>query len=53
MATLGGLLFLQQEITDMGVQNINGAMFWMLANATFSNMYNVLRVSKHKWQGLE
>jgi len=40
-----GLIYLQLDTDQQGVQNINGVLFLMLTNMTFSNVFGVLNVS--------
>jgi ATP-binding cassette, subfamily G (WHITE), eye pigment precursor transporter len=42
IALLFGLIFLQQELTQEGVQNINGVLFLFITNMSFSNMFAVI-----------
>jgi ABC-type multidrug transport system permease subunit len=44
MAIILGILYLGQEENQVGIQNINGALFLMLTNMTFSNMFSVVNV---------
>jgi len=44
MAFILGILYLGQEENQVGIQNINGALFLMLTNMTFSNMFSVVNV---------
>ncbi|GFT35026.1 protein white [Nephila pilipes] len=42
MGLLIGLIFLQQDMDQKGVMNINGAIFLLLVNVSFNNMYTVI-----------
>ncbi|XP_045168960.2 protein white-like [Mercenaria mercenaria] len=42
LAVVLGLLYLQLDLTQEGVMNINGVMYLMLLNMTFVNMFAVL-----------
>ncbi|GFV96372.1 protein white [Trichonephila clavipes] len=42
MGLLIGLIFLQQDMDQKGVMNINGALFLLLVNVSFNNMYTVI-----------
>ncbi|XP_075159333.1 protein white-like [Haematobia irritans] len=44
VAILIGLIFLQQPLTQVGVMNINGAIFLFLTNMTFQNVFAVINV---------
>merc|ERR1712037_267213 len=44
MAIILGILYLGQKENQVGIQNINGALFLMLTNMTFSNMFSVVNV---------
>ncbi|XP_055346252.1 protein white-like [Paramacrobiotus metropolitanus] len=44
IALLLGIIFLRQENTAEGVQNINGAIFLFLTNMTFGNLFAVINV---------
>ena len=37
-----GLIFLQIELDQIGVQNINGVLFLLLTNSSFSNIFGVV-----------
>lgn len=39
-----GIVFLDQELDQEGIQNINGFIFMMLANLTFSSVFPVANV---------
>lgn len=41
-AVLFGLIYLRLKLDQTGVQNINGVLFLMLVNCTFSNLFPVL-----------
>lgn len=45
LALMLGLIYLQLDIDQPGVQNVNGVLFLMLTNMTFSNVFGVLNVS--------
>lgn len=45
VAVLIGLIFLNQPLTQVGVMNINGAIFLFLTNMTFQNVFAVINVS--------
>ncbi|RNA09917.1 ABC subfamily ABCG [Brachionus plicatilis] len=42
IALIFGLIYLQIEDSQEGVQNINGVLFLLITNASFSNMFGVL-----------
>lgn len=42
IAILFGLIYLQLKLTQEGVQNINGVLFLLITNTSFSNMFGVL-----------
>lgn len=42
IAILLGLIYLQQKLDERGVMNINGALFLVLTNVTFQNMFSVI-----------
>nr|QNH67903.1 ATP-binding cassette transporter subfamily G-like protein 4 [Brachionus rotundiformis] len=42
IALIFGLIYLQIEDNQEGVQNINGVLFLLITNASFSNMFGVL-----------
>ncbi|TMW39470.1 hypothetical protein DOY81_015450, partial [Sarcophaga bullata] len=44
VAVLIGLIFLNQPMTQVGVMNINGAIFLFLTNMTFQNVFAVINV---------
>uniref|UniRef100_A0A1A9V0K8 Protein white n=2 Tax=Glossina austeni TaxID=7395 RepID=A0A1A9V0K8_GLOAU len=44
VAVLIGLIFLNQPLTQVGVMNINGAIFLFLTNMTFQNVFAVINV---------
>lgn len=44
IAVLIGLIFFQQQMTQEGVMNINGAIFLFLTNMTFQNVFSVINV---------
>ena len=46
MALLHGLLFLRRDNDQVGVMDINGALFLMMLNFSVTSMYAVLNVSK-------
>ncbi|TRY79220.1 hypothetical protein TCAL_12520, partial [Tigriopus californicus] len=39
-----GLIYLNQELSQEGVMNINGALFLLLTNMTFMNLFTVMNV---------
>ena len=45
IAVILGILYLGQEEDQNGIMNINGALFLLLTNMTFSNMFAVVNVS--------
>lgn len=45
IAVILGILYLGQENDQNGIMNINGAIFLLLTNMTFSNMFAVVNVS--------
>lgn len=45
VAILIGLIFLGQQLTQVGVMNINGAIFLFLTNMTFQNVFATINVS--------
>ncbi|KAH8386471.1 hypothetical protein KR093_000765 [Drosophila rubida] len=44
VAVLIGLIFLGQQLTQVGVMNINGAIFLFLTNMTFQNVFATINV---------
>ncbi|KMZ07983.1 uncharacterized protein Dsimw501_GD28510 [Drosophila simulans] len=44
VAILIGLIFLGQQLTQVGVMNINGAIFLFLTNMTFQNVFATINV---------
>ena len=44
LATIFGLIYLQQENDQTAVQNINGVLFLVITNASFSYLFAVLNV---------
>lgn len=42
IAIMFGLIFLQIELDQIGVQNINGVLFLLLTNSSFSNIFGVV-----------
>ena len=40
-----GLIYLRLEYNQKGVMNINGGIFLMITNASFTNMFAVINVS--------
>lgn len=46
VAVLIGLIFLGQQLTQVGVMNINGAIFLFLTNMTFQNVFATINVSQ-------
>ena len=44
MSLFLGIIYLDQELTQEGVMNINGALFLILTNMTFQNMFGVVNV---------
>lgn len=44
VAVILGILYLGQEETQVGIQNINGALFLMLTQMSFGNMFSVVNV---------
>ena len=46
IAVILGIIYLDQDYTTKeGIRNITGALFLMLTNQTFSNMFPVVQVS--------
>lgn len=45
VAVIMGLIFLGQQLTQVGVMNINGAIFLFLTNMTFQNAFATITVS--------
>ncbi|CAL1279820.1 unnamed protein product [Larinioides sclopetarius] len=60
IALLLGLVFFQQKLNDKGIMNINGAIFLVLMNISFSNMFSVVNAFtleqpiylREHWNGL-
>lgn len=48
IALLFGLIYLNQELTQEGVMNINGVLFLFLTNMTFQQVFGVVNVSVAK-----
>ena len=46
IALVLGVIYLNQEMDQAGVMNINGALFLLLTNTTFQNMFAVVQVSR-------
>jgi len=44
VALIYGVLYFQQELTQLGVMNINGALFVAVINLSFSNLYPVMTI---------
>ena len=44
ISLLLGVIYLQQELDQPGIQNINGALFLLLTNMTFQNAFAVVNV---------
>ncbi|OXA64289.1 Protein white [Folsomia candida] len=44
LSVIMGIVFLDQELDQEGIQNINGFIFMMLANLTFSSVFPVANV---------
>ena len=42
IALIFGLIYLQIKTNQEGVQNINGVLFLLITNSSFSNMFGVL-----------
>lgn len=42
---LAGLIYLNQEYDQTGINNINGALFLLLTQTSFSNAFGVVNVS--------
>ncbi|CAF1125996.1 unnamed protein product, partial [Brachionus calyciflorus] len=42
IAIIFGLIYLRLDMNQEGVQNINGVLFLIITNASFSNMFGVL-----------
>jgi hypothetical protein len=49
MALLHGLLFLRRDNDQVGVMDINGALFLMMLNFSVTSMYAVLNVSLYQY----
>jgi hypothetical protein len=47
IALVLGVIYLNQDYNQAGVMNINGALFLLLTNTTFQNMFAVVNVSFH------
>jgi hypothetical protein len=45
IAAVLGLIYLRQELDQKGVQNINGVLFLLCTNMSFSNLFSVVNVS--------
>lgn len=45
MALITGIIYFGQEYNTEGIQNVNGAIFLMLVNQSFDNMFPVVNVS--------
>jgi hypothetical protein len=45
IALVLGVIYLNQDYNQAGVMNINGALFLLLTNTTFQNMFAVVNVS--------
>ena len=45
LATIFGLCYWQQKLDQKGITNINGVLFLMLTNMTFSFVFGVINVS--------
>jgi hypothetical protein len=45
IALVLGVVYLNQDYNQAGVMNINGALFLLLTNTTFQNMFAVVNVS--------
>lgn len=46
VSILLGIIYLGQELTQEGVMNINGALFLIITNLTFTSLFGVVNVSK-------
>ena len=46
-----GLIYLRLEYNQKGVMNINGGIFLMITNASFTNMFAVINVSALQGKG--
>lgn len=46
VSILIGVIYLNQNLDQDGVMNINGALFIFLTNMTFQNVFAVINVSK-------
>lgn len=44
IALILGVVYLDQDVNQQGVMNINGALFLILTNMTFQNMFGVVNV---------
>lgn len=48
VAVILGLVFLQLEIDQKGVMNVNGAIFLIITNASFSNLFAIVNSFPHE-----
>lgn len=46
VSILLGIIYLGQELTQEGVMNINGALFLIITNLTFTSLFGVVNVRK-------
>ena len=44
MSVVLGIVYLDQELTQQGVMNINGALFLLVTTLTFQSLFNVVMV---------
>ena len=47
IAIIIGILFVDQDYNKEGIMNVNGALFMMIVDQSFSNMLFVMNVSYH------
>ena len=47
IALVLGMVYYDQDYNQEGVMNINGALFLICTNMTFSNVFSVVNVSKN------
>ena len=53
IALILGIIYFGQKNDQAGVMNINGALFLLITNMTFSNMFAVVNVSILTIYGIE
>ena len=44
LALILGVVYLQQDLDQKGIQNINGALFVLLTNLSFGNIFAVVNI---------